>query len=85
MHPPPDAAVNEGVSALFGVAHQSWDPISDLPKRTNTASNPILARLISDIPPARRVRAALQRELPAGAAGEQWAIVRLMWKELLKA
>jgi hypothetical protein len=37
-----------------------------------------------DIPHARRVRAALQRELPA-RAGEQWAVIRIMWKELLRA
>jgi hypothetical protein len=45
-------------------------------------SNPIL--VISDIPQARRVRAALQQEVPARAAGEQWLMVRLMWKELLR-
>jgi hypothetical protein len=39
----------------------------------------------SDIPHARRVRAALQRELPARAAAEEWAVVRIMWKELLRA
>ena len=32
-------------------------------------SNPILVHFISDIPHARRVRAALQRELPASTAG----------------
>jgi hypothetical protein len=42
-----------------------------------------------ELPYARRVRAALQRELPARCVGtvqwEQWAVVRLMWKELLRA
>ena len=43
---------------------------------------PLPAAAGQGLPHARRVRAALQRELPGW---EQWAVVRLMWKELLRA
>jgi hypothetical protein len=43
---------------------------------------PLPAAAGQGLPRARRVRAALQRELPAS---EQRVVVRLMWKELLRA
>jgi hypothetical protein len=43
---------------------------------------PLPAAAGQGLPHARRVRAALQRELPAS---EQRMVVRLMWKELLRA